>query len=127
MMSIRDELSQVIDIRIPPNGYRRYIKEVARTGGFQDMQRDDSLIALALCVEELQKEVVELRQQNKEPITRSPDWQHGPPEPSRETYICGKCGQTFETKIALMGHSRKKDHQDATTTQPAGSNSDQSL
>lgn len=63
MKSIRDEISKVVDVRIPPNGYRSYIKTISRDGGFQDLQRDNCLIALFEVVEELQKEVVDLRQQ----------------------------------------------------------------
>lgn len=123
MMSIRDEISKVIDIRIPPNGYRRYIKEVARTGGFQDMQRDDCIIALALCVEELQKHVDELLQRadpkpfNSPPPTEDLLGHLEAPKASEEKpeFECVTCGISFKQRIGLEGHKRGKGHKDAIT------------
>lgn len=115
---IRDEISKLLDIRIPPNGYRRYIKEVGRTGGFQDTQRDDCLIALCQAVEELQKEIVELRQQTTAQV---PSVFAGDPAANTmitSTYTptkfdCITCGISFKQRIGLEGHKRGKGHKDA--------------
>ncbi len=135
---IRDEVSKIIDVRIPPNGYRRYIKEIARTGGFQQRQHEDSLIVIFQAIEELEKKVVELEQrlQVKEDTFSGGLAAYVPEEEikvivhpqvgegeeikvsvkeDKEQFTCEKCGMSFDSRIALQGHSRKKDHQDAIT------------
>lgn len=126
MASIRDEVGKLLDIRIPPNGYRRYIKEIGRTGGFQDAQRDDCIIVLCQAVEDLQREVDELRQHPtinpfaEEPMAtpassvfghlESPTTDDAKPE-----FECVTCGISFKQRIALEGHKRSKGHKDAVT------------
>lgn len=130
MPNIRDEIGKLLDIRIPPNGYRRYIKEVGRTGGFQDTQRDDCIIVLCQAVEELQKEVVELRQHpNINPFGGAVLGAGGAPSvlpkpnDTEPKFKCLYCGRGFDVKIGLLGHSRTH-KKDATITQRPGSNSD---
>jgi len=113
---IRDEISKIIDVRIPPNGYRRYIKEIARTGGFQQRQHEDSLIVMFQAIEDLEKKVAELE---REPVPSVSIKEHPyvalRDKSAEEEFVCGKCGMKFDQKLGLMGHSRKKDHQDAIT------------
>lgn len=119
---IRDEISKLLDIRIPPNGYRRYIKEVGRTGGFQDTQRDDCLIVLCQAVEELQKEIIELRQHpNINPFNdqslmdylKSEDAKKHTLQSEEPKFECITCGISFKQRIGLEGHKRGKGHKDA--------------
>src|ERR1700722_5455952 len=135
MSNIRDEFGKILDIRIPPNGYRRYIKEVGRTGGFQDTQRDDCIIVMAQAIEDMQQQIAELKSHpninpfDKEPQTQPASTMFDHLEPLKSEALkpelkCEKCGLVLDSKIALMGHSRKKDHQDATITQQTGRNSD---
>jgi len=107
---IRDEVSKLLDVRIPPNGYRRYIKEIGRTGGFQDRQRDDCIISLCEAVEELQQQVIELKQQNNQLLyphaegSRDANGQSG-------NLLCPECDFVAKSELGLLSHRRshKKD------------------
>ncbi len=125
MSSIRDEISKIIDVRIPPNGYRKYIKSISRSGAFQQLQHEDSLIALFEAVDALQSKVAELSEKSSTVVT-----ERGPIDNSYPTttvssavtptviehltkaastawFTCSDCGQSFRPKIALLGHQRK--------------------
>lgn len=135
-MSIRDEVSKIVDVRIPPNGYRKYLKSLSRTGAFQQVQYEDSLIALFEAVEELEKKVVVLNRQMEEKrffpgeiedikVTVHPQVGEGkdievmPPreENPEPIYKCTQCEKTATTKAGMLSHERS--HKDAKS--PTGS------
>ncbi len=131
MSNIRDEYSKVFDVRIPPNGYKRYLKEMARTGAFDQARHEDLLIVLGQAVEDLQNEVSELRHEAGGRLIGSPnDISTGSgkafvkfkeiEKPS--DYICPICRREFDQRIGLLGHSRSH-KKDATIKSSAGRDS----
>ncbi len=105
---IRDEFSKVVGVRIPPNGYRKYVKELSRTGAFGGLQYENSLLILLEAVEALQEEVEKLKTQ---PSSSTMTATVGEP-PIRTTYppldppVCDVCGKEFKNALGLLGHKR---------------------
>lgn len=98
MPSVRDEFSKVVGVRIPENGYRKYVKELSRTGAFAGLQHENAIIILLEAVDALQKQVTALQ---ASPITTVPE------VPSvAEPVICPECGKEFKSSLGLMGHSK---------------------
>jgi hypothetical protein len=112
--NIRDEISKIVDMRIPPNAYRRYLYEIDRTGGFNKKVMLDMLIALCEKVEEL-----ETKTEDKVTIPFAENLVSLQAEERAKPtdFQCDKCGKMFTSKIALLGHSRS--HQDGKTTDTA--------
>lgn len=129
MSSIRDEISKIIDIRIPQGGFKRYIKEVSRTGGFQQRQHEDMLIVLAEAVEELQSQQVSQAAVNATEELQPPAFNVQVAEaPSVNPLVeaqfhvkentCDICGKECASSFGLHSHRRshKKDAPNSDTT-----------
>ncbi len=111
MPNIRDEFSKVVDVRIPPNGYRKYIKEISRTGGFQNLQHENTLIILLEAVDEMQRHIEELvAQKLDDPVAG--ELPMSPPE----KFICPDCGKELKNMFGLMGHMKSHEKRSVPTT-----------
>jgi hypothetical protein len=120
MPNIRDEASKVVDVRIPLNGYRRYIKELSRTGAFGQLQHENMLIILLEAVEELQQQVAELNlaiiwepEESILNVLANPTPGAGQAAPKQE-----KSDKTAKNKEAETSKRTPKDVQPTTTTKP---------
>lgn len=103
-MQIRDEFSKIVDVRIPPNGYRKYVKEISRMGAFGQLQMENTLIALLEAVDELQQQVQELRSVNAPHFTTT----FAATKPMLEVgeLACSTCGRICASEFGLQSHSR---------------------
>lgn len=104
MSSIRDEISKIVDMRIPPNAYRRYLYEIDRTGGFNRKVMLDMFIVMAEKIEELENQV-------PRPATLEAFAQTGAALTAPVIPTCDVCGKSFTSPLGLMGH--KRSHKDA--------------
>lgn len=96
MPSIRDEFSKVVEVRVPPNGYRKYAKELSRTGKFGQLQQENTIIILLEAVDELQRQVEELGVPQPKPL----------PMQEMGELSCDTCGKICASAFGLQAHQR---------------------
>lgn len=117
MSKLRDEVSKIVDMRIPANGYKRYLYEIDRTGGFNMKVVLDMLIAMAQQIDELEGQLADKADiPFSEPTSTIDihDYQIVPGKPKPTDFQCDICGKLFTSNIAVLGH--KRGHKNATAS-----------
>lgn len=111
MNSVRDEFSKVVDVRIPPNGYRKYVKELSRTGAFGQLQHENTLLILLEAVDELQQQI--------ESIKSTDDmiaYTGAKPMSELGELICETCGRVCASAFGLQAHKRSHEKRSVSET-----------